>query len=157
MATEPIKLQNKIRITDEDKRGEDYQFPSTLDKPIAGSSQPVSSDFIYKLVKNLSGFIGKTVTGQIHSNNNNVVTSAAVYNAIQSVSGGNPINVPDGCTLIYYNPYDNLFYNQEGNVVNLPNGLNGPTVSYNDNTFSLVYGTSQINASEAIDYPEEIE
>ena len=154
MATEPIKLQNKIRITNENKTGTDYQFPSTLDTPIAGSKQPVSSDFIYKLVRNLSGFIGKTVTGQIHSNNNNVVTSAAVYNAIQSISGGNPINAPEGCTLIYYNPYDGLFYDQDGNTVNLPNGLNSPTVSYNDVKQALVYATNQINTDQTTEYPE---
>lgn len=154
MATEPIKLQNIIRITDENEIGRDYQFPSTLDAPIAGSSQPVSSDFIYKLVRNLSGFIGKTVTGQIHSNNNNVVTSAAVYNAIQSVSGGGPINTPDGCILIYYNPYDGSFYDQDGNVVNLPNGLNGPTVSYNDVSQALVYNTAQVNIDEITDESE---
>lgn len=148
MATEPIKLQNKITITDENEHSTDYQFPSTLDAPIAGSNQPVSSDFIYKLVRNLSGFIGKTVTGQIHANNNNVVTSAAVYNAIQSVSGGSSINIPEGCTLIYYNPYDGSFYDQNGTVINLPNGLNGPTVSYNDVSQALVYNTDQINTDQ---------
>ena len=82
MAQDPIELQNKLMLN-----GQEYFFPKALSKPVSSpnplSEIPVNSAYIYQLTKLLSGFIGKTVTGDIAQNNNNVVTSAAVYNKLQ--------------------------------------------------------------------------
>lgn len=148
-----IELQNKIKIN-----GVEYEIAKTLDAPASGSDKPVSSNYIYNLVRQLNGFIGKSVTTNIEAGNNNVPTSAAVYNKIQSLSGLDPANVPSGCTLVFRYTDGNLYY-QNGDELTLISiaGQSPSTainVDYDENNHSLVYGNVQINASEAIDESE---
>lgn len=147
-----IELQNKIKID-----GVEYEIAKTLDAPASGSDKPVSSNYIYNLVRQLNGFIGKSVTTNIEAGNNNVPTSAAVYNKIQSLSGLDPANVPSGCTLVFRYTDGNLYYQSGDSLIKI-NITGGPVVpanvTYNETYHSLVYGASQINASEAIDDSE---
>lgn len=147
-----IELQNKIKINDVE-----YEIAKTLDAPASGSDKPVSSNYIYNLVRQLNGFIGKSVTTNIEAGNNNVPTSAAVYNKIQSLSGLDPANVPSGCTLVFRHTDGNLYYQSGDSLIKI-NITSGPVVpanvTYNETYHSLIYGASQINASEAIDDSE---
>lgn len=126
-----IELQNKIKIN-----GVEYEIAKTLDAPASGSDKPVSSNYIYNLVRQLNGFIGKSVTTNIEAGNNNVPTSAAVYNKMQSLSGLDPANVPSGCTLVFRHTDGNLYY-QNGDELTLINITGqGPSantnISYNE-------------------------
>ena len=148
-------LQNKVKIN-----GIEYMF-NVLESPEPENNTPVSSKYIYQLVRQLNGFIGKAVTDKIEISNKNVPTSSAVYTAIKNLTTLDPINVPSGYTLVFRGIDGKLYY-QNGNELTLINvtgqgPLTAVNVDYDENNHSLVYGSSQINASEAIDYPEEIE
>lgn len=145
-------LQNKVKIN-----GIEYMF-NVLESPEPENNTPVSSKYIYQLVRQLNGFIGKSVTEKIEISNKNVPTSSAVYTAIKNLTTLDPVNVPSGYTLVFRGANDKLYYlnGDELTLINITG--QGPSantnVSYNEQTNSLIYGASQINASEAIDESE---
>lgn len=145
-------LQNKVKIN-----GVEYMF-NVLESPEPENNTPVSSKYIYQLVRQLNGFIGKAVTDKIEISNKNVPTSSAVYTAIKNLTTLDPVNVPSGYTLVFRGANDKLYYlnGDELTLINITGQgpLVNADVSYNEQTNSLIYGASQINASEAIDDSE---
>lgn len=73
------KLQNKVKFN-----GQEYEINPSTDVPTAQNDEPISSNYIFNLVKQLSGFLGKSVTNAIEPNNNDIPTSAVIYEALAS-------------------------------------------------------------------------
>ena len=158
MATE---LQNKIWITNGDKVKTEYVFNETVSQPFPSTDpngdKPIASSYIYELQALLNGFLGRQVTNKIQAGNINVPTSEAVYTKVQNLSNLDPANIPDGCVLVFRHTDGNLYYQSGDSLIKI-NITGGPVVpanvTYNETYHSLIYGASQINASEAIDDSE---
>lgn len=73
------KLQNLMKLN-----GQTYELNPPTDVPTAQSNEPISSNYMFNLVRQLNGFLGKSVTNVIEPNNNDIPTSAVIYEALST-------------------------------------------------------------------------
>ena len=142
------ELQTRIVITDAGGNPTEYVIAETLQEPLANSDKPVASRYIYLLERKLNHFIGRGVTNKVQAGNNNVPTSSAVYDKINSMAKIDPDTVPNGCSFTYYNRDDGkLYYYDADDVLHelsiTGSDIGGSTVSYDSSTHSIVFGSSE--------------